>query len=252
MRTITPHSQATLQSLPWDSQHFGFPVASLDGPELGDAELLEWLHAARRGHVKLVYWAAAPGRVVSQPLLDEFGGLLVDRKITFQVDLRALGSDVRAVAACRITKHSRGEPSPAVVRLAVAAGVYSRFRLDPRIPRLSFERLYENWIVRSVHGELADMVLIAGRDSSAGDPAGLITISVNEGQGSIGLIAVDESARGRGIGRSLIHAAHRWLLRRQAQRVTVVTQLENVAACRLYESCGYQHADLRDRYHFWP
>jgi RimJ/RimL family protein N-acetyltransferase len=42
------------------------------------------------------------------------------------------------------------------------------------------------------------------------------------------------------------------LLERGASRVTVVTQLENQAACRLYTRCGYQHAEVRDRYHFWP
>jgi dTDP-4-amino-4,6-dideoxy-D-galactose acyltransferase len=31
----------------------------------------------------------------------------------------------------------------------------------------------------------------------------------------------------------------------------VVTQLDNVAACRLYEKCGYHLEKLENFYHFW-
>ena len=153
---------------------------------------------------------------------------------------------------CRIAEHPKSEPSFDVVRLAVAAGAYSRFRLDPRVPEESFQRLYEIWIVRSVLGELADAVFVADRGTDLDDPVGLITVSLTGGQGSIGLIAVDESARGQGVGSQMIHAAHRWLLGRGARNVEVVTQLDNHKACRLYEKCGYTHAELQHVYHFWP
>jgi len=201
--------------------------------------------------VTLVYWAADPACDVPQPILDEFGGRLVDRKATFQKTRLALGPERDALPSWRITEHPRTEPSVEVVRLAVTAGACSRFRLDPQIPRESFERLYERWIVRSILGELADVVLVAGHDNSASNPAGLITVCVTDGHGSIGLIAVDESARGQGIGTQLIQAAHRWLLGRGARRVTVVTQLDNQAACRLYEKCGFEQAELQHVYHFW-
>ena len=101
-------------------------------------------------------------------------------------------------------------------------------------------------------GELADAVLVAGGGTHRDDPVGLITVSLAGEQGSIGLIAVDESARGRGIGSRMIHAAHRWLLGHGARNVEVVTQLDNHKACRLYEKCGYIHAELQHVYHFWP
>jgi dTDP-4-amino-4,6-dideoxy-D-galactose acyltransferase len=253
MQTTSPHSRATLRSLPWDSQHFGFPVACLDQPELGVLELEDSLDCARREKIKLVYWAAAPGRAISQPVLDEFGGLLVDRKATFHVDLLAAPGPVsQPISSYRIRTHPPSAPTPTVVRLAMAAGTCSRFRRDRRIPGEYFEQLYENWIVRSVFGELADVVLIADRGTSVDDPVGLITISINDGQGSIGLLAVHESARGVGIGKLLIHSAHDWLLERGVRQASVVTQLENHAACRLYEKCAYRLAHLADRYHFWP
>jgi dTDP-4-amino-4,6-dideoxy-D-galactose acyltransferase len=252
MQTIYAHGKSALHSLEWDSRHFGFPVCRIDGPTLDEVELEETLRSARRAKVKMVYWSTDHGRAVSQAVLDEFAGLLVDRQVTYQHDLRPPEVEKYVPTTCLIREHPPTQPRPGVLRLAVAAGVCSRFRRDPRIPRNLFERLYEHWIIRSVSRELADVVLIGGIDASNGDPVGLITISLTDGQGSIGLVAVDENVRGKGIGSSLIHAAHSWLFGRGARRTTVVTQLENDEACRLYERRGYQPREFTDRYHFWP
>lgn len=242
----------TLEHLAWDSRHFGVRVARINAPDLVESELRQALISSRRTNNKLVYWATDPNRNVSQSILREFQGRLVDQKVTFRRNVRSVEPEGESSMGWRISEHPRSNPSFRVVRLAVAAGACSRFRLDPRIPEQSFERLYEIWIVRSVLGELADAVLVAGRGTDLDDPAGLITVSLAGGEGSIGLIAVDESARGQGVGSSLIQAAHRWLLGRDARTVKVVTQLDNRKACSLYEKCGYAHAELLHVYHFWP
>jgi dTDP-4-amino-4,6-dideoxy-D-galactose acyltransferase len=252
MPTAFIQAQDTLEPLPWDSQHFGFHVARIKEPGLGEHELRQALFFARRTKNRLVYWAANPRIEVPQSILGEFHGLLVDRKVTFRKTLPTSEPDSDSWMSCRIAEHPKSEPSFDVVRLAVSAGAYSRFRLDPRVHEESFRRLYETWILRSVLGELADAVLVAGRGSNLDDPVGLITVSLIGEQGSIGLIAVDESARGQGVGSQMIHAAHRWLLGRGARNVEVVTQLDNHKACRLYEKCGYTHAELQHVYHFWP
>jgi dTDP-4-amino-4,6-dideoxy-D-galactose acyltransferase len=242
----------TLEPLPWDSRHFGFHVARIKGPELAELELRQALISARRTNHKLIYWAADPRFKVPQSILGEFHGLLVDRKVTFRRTLRNVTPESESAMCRRISEHPKSEPAFDLVRLAVSAGAYSRFRLDPRIPKESFGRLYEIWINRSVLGDIADAVFVAARGTELDYPAGLITVSLTGREGSIGLIAVDESARGQGVGSHLIHAVHRWLLGRGARNVKVVTQLDNHKACRLYEKCGYSHAELQHVYHFWP
>ena len=102
-------------------------------------------------------------------------------------------------------------------------------------------------------GELADAVLVAGRGTDLDDPAGLITVSLAGGEGSIGLIAVDRiSTWTRGRMKLDPGCGTRWLLGRDARTVKVVTQLDNRKACSLYEKCGYAHAELLHVYHFWP
>jgi dTDP-4-amino-4,6-dideoxy-D-galactose acyltransferase len=98
--------------------------------------------------------------------------------------------------------------------------------------------------------ELCDMVLVVQEEGSK-IPLGMVTISIEGDVGQIGLIAVSERQRGRGLGRQLLEAADRWMLSQGAKTAQVVTQLQNVAACRLYENGGYQIEKIEYLYHFW-
>jgi len=243
---------AVLTPLAWDSAHFGCPVARLNAPGGDTTGVAGALGRARREGVALVYWQVEPNAVISPALLTEFGGRLVDRKATFAAELTALelGEAGASVVGVDVHEVPPGPASEALIALAVAAGEFSRFRVDPLIPRDRFVSLYAIWVERSVRRELADCVLVAAteeRDS----PLGFVTVAEAGGQATIGLIAVAAAARARGLGRLLMRAAHRWMAARGAVRASVVTQADNVGACHLYERCGYRLEELRPCYHFW-
>jgi dTDP-4-amino-4,6-dideoxy-D-galactose acyltransferase len=242
-------ASATTTHLDWDTNHFGFPVGRI-AAVIADEELEAALSQARTCGYRLLYWATAVDRTPTLRLLDEFGGRLVDRKVTFARSLSADDQPTKACAAA-ILPYQATKHSSELFALAVAAGAYSRFAIDPRIPREKFERLYEIWIERSMRGEIADAVLVA-RDSATGPIAGMITVKVTDGVGNIGLVAVAASHRGRGLGSQLMDAAHCWMISRGATKTTVVTQAVNSPACRLYERAGYAIEQAETLYHFWP
>jgi dTDP-4-amino-4,6-dideoxy-D-galactose acyltransferase len=138
---------------------------------------------------------------------------------------------------------------PELVELAIMAGEYSRFRTDPQFPPELFRKLYRAWIERSVRGEIADIVLVASADTAR--MAGMVTASLAGSQGSIGLFAVAADVRGRGIGRALLSAAHRWMRTLGGTHSQVVSQRANQPASRLYQRMDYTIASVRDVYHFW-
>jgi dTDP-4-amino-4,6-dideoxy-D-galactose acyltransferase len=238
---------AALAPLAWDTSHFGFPVARLVVP--GDdpvaARLL--LAQARRAGTALVYWYTDPAAAVPGGLLDEFTGLLVDRKVTFARDLSGGAAGVGEDGG--VWEYPPGPASEGLKALALAAGVSSRYRTDPLFPPDKFAGLYTTWAERSARHEIADAVFVSG-DGAA--PAGMVTLSESAGVGNVGLIAVAGAARGRGLGRLLMAVAHRWMAGRGAKRATVVTQLDNAAACGLYRRCGYRPHEVKHCYHFWP
>ncbi|MFN8857171.1 MAG: GNAT family N-acetyltransferase, partial [Planctomycetaceae bacterium] len=69
--------------------------------------------------------------------------------------------------------------------------------------------------------------------------------------GDIGLLAVDASCRGRGVGTGLVTRALAWMQEAGASESTVVTQQDNLAACRLYGQLGYLPSEVSALYHLW-
>ncbi|MEX0679211.1 MAG: GNAT family N-acetyltransferase [Pirellulales bacterium] len=256
--TTTLAAEPALARLDWECRHFGLPAAQLCDPDLNDVALAAALGRARREGVELLVWPARGGRDVPGELLEEFAGTLVDRKATFSRSLppAPAGDDSPPVCQFSMGAYTAKTPSAALYELAISAGIYSRFNVDPRIPAEKFAAMYRRWIERSVAGELADVVLVAslGDHEGAVDerPRGMITLSESSGVGSIGLIAVAAEVRGRGIAAALMHAAHGWMRARGAGEARVVTQLANLPACRLYERCGYRLSRVQHYYHFWP
>ncbi len=226
------------ESLEWDSNHFGYSVVRIIQPTLNEEELRCLLNHFRETGISLVYWGAEKDLPVSQQLLEEYSGAIVDHKTVFSADLRNLLSRPPAVISdsVEVAEYPEGSASDQLVALGLAAGVHSRFFRDSRISRGAASSLYTIWTERSARREIADVVFVARERATVDRLAGMVTCRLGCGVGSIGLIAVEESYRGKGVAGSLLAAAHHWMTDRGATHAEVVTQEENVAACRLYRA----------------
>ncbi|MFC4827352.1 ribosomal protein S18-alanine N-acetyltransferase [Agromyces aurantiacus] len=69
------------------------------------------------------------------------------------------------------------------------------------------------------------------------------------GQGDIQTIAVDAAARGRGIGRALMHALIDEARRRGATELFLEVRADNPVARTLYESLGFEQIGVRRGYY---
>jgi hypothetical protein len=144
--------------LDWESDHFGLLAAQITSADLSEAALARTLRLAREQGVELLVWATTQGRAAPSELLDGYGGKLVDRKATFSRTLEGLsdGEGSPRPSDFKIVFYSGADASVELIKLAIAAGGYSRFRIDPRLPHEKFRRMYGLWIARSVKKELAD------------------------------------------------------------------------------------------------
>ncbi len=239
----------TYKILDWDSVFFGFTVARILPKKLEAQELKTLLGAMKDQGVRLAYWAMDSADNVSNDASKSCKGFMADRKTTYAIDAHAMRKRLDlVVAGTGVDLFTDLLPTPELESLAIQAGLYSRFRLDPQIPEDRFEELYRLWIQKSVSGELAEKVFVI-RD--AGKIVGMTTVGEKDGRGDIGLLAVDNSVRGKSLGCTLVLAAQKWALGRGFQVAQVVTQGDNLPACRFYEKSGYHVDKVENIYHFW-
>jgi dTDP-4-amino-4,6-dideoxy-D-galactose acyltransferase len=236
-----------IEPLQWDSAHYGKPVGRLTARRLATAELARALEEAEGMGLWLLYWLTEASAVVEPSLLERFHGLKVSGQVRYTRTLTAK-DDVAAAAhpQFEVGLDESMTAGPELVRLGIAAGALSRFRTDPRLPPEKCDELYAIWIAKSVSKQMADEVLVARQE---GVPVGLVTLRLRKNGAEIGLVSTDALQRGRGVATALLRFAHTRLRARGIERLEVVTQAENVAACQLYERAGYTIAESGDYYH---
>ena len=105
-------------------------------------------------------------------------------------------------------------------------------------------------MTNSINRTFADEVFVY---KEANDIKGMITVKSKNDFADIGLISVDESMQGRGVGRMLIDATMNWLkFSTDINHLNVVTQLDNTNACRFYEKIGFVEMKREFIYHLRP
>ncbi|HWA26778.1 MAG TPA: GNAT family N-acetyltransferase [Lacunisphaera sp.] len=226
--------------LPWDSEFFGFRIGRVQGNRLTRESLrpvLDWAAAER---LRCAYFFADAEDAATLALAHEGGFRFVDLRVDLAMPLPA-GGALPAVADFRAAATS---DLPALQAISRVAHYDTRFFKDAGFPRERASDLYAEWIQRDfrVHHVF----------TLPGNP-GYVTCQVDPaaGAGRIGLIAVAEAQRGRGLGRALVQGALHWLAAQGCREARVATQASNVAAQRLYQALGFRTAETAATHHRW-
>ena len=192
-----------------------------------------------------IYWPA--NQEHNELDINKFGGLLVDLKTTYMIDFVSAALD-DFLSTDIVIPYSVSMQLQDLEALAIQSGQFSRFAIDPHLPREKFIMLYKIWMDRSLRREIANEVLVI---EEAGHVVGMVTLTEKEDRGNIGLIAVDASSRGKKYGETLVRAAQKWFIKNGYKIGQVVTQGNNISAGNLYKKCGYSVEKVEYYYHFW-
>lgn len=235
------------QILEWDSNFFGFAVARIIPKKISCEQLQNILIDLKKINVKLVYWATDSADTESHMAAKYLGGYLADEKITYSIDLKKIYEN-NILSPIKVEEYNQQIPNSELENLAIQSGMYSRYNLDPNFSKSQFEKLYRNWIINSTNKTISDAVLVIHEKNKI---VGMITLVEMAENGYIGLIAVDSSMRGKGLGKALVRSAISWFKVKGYDKIKVVTQTRNIAACNLYEKIGFSEKKVEYFYHFW-
>lgn len=234
-----------LEILEWDSSFFGYKIGKINAAEIEAEQLAEIINQAKNKGTRLIYLFADPDDHVSHNAAQLNGAKLVDQKITFHIKIDA---SVISATDIHIEQFELQYPTSQLINLSVQSGLYSRYKIDTEFKNNEFEKLYLAWIENSVNKKIADYTFVY---KEAGVELGFVTLKLRESYGEIGLIAVDESSRGKAIGRKLTSAVINLLYDKNISDLHVATQIENKDACNFYRKVGFTGIKTENIYHIW-
>ncbi|MBU1368088.1 MAG: GNAT family N-acetyltransferase [Bacteroidetes bacterium] len=224
-----------IDHLIWDSAFFGFPVGKILIENPFDFHEDEFKSAANS--FRLVYVFSG------KPIIGASFARLVDVKLTFQKALNASTTSKKLIFFDKKIHDKK-----ALLQLAWESGSYSRFKTDLHFDRKDYFRMYEIWVNKSLTSEQSFVMIEAVNN----ELLGFVTVDLNDSESaSIGLIAVDESCRGQGVGSNLMKQAECLAVQYGRKFLKVATQQENVLAAAFYNKKGYKVANQEYIYHFW-
>lgn len=243
----------------WDSQHFGYGVASInlvhsqqsEASNRRCARLLSDILAVLRSEKIRFVAARLPGDMIPTIHIFEDAGFRYHETMIWPV---APCSDAipRFPETVRLM---REEDLPGVMSIAATSqDQRTHFSSDSGFDRQQLNRLYEKWIQTSwTNGEPIAVVEHAGRI------AGYFNFKMDDAlSGALGysygemrLLALDGAARGQGLGRKLFHAAMSIMREMGGDYIHSSYASNNHLSARLHDISGFHSAYEEVTLHLW-
>ncbi len=233
---------------PWLAGIFGFDVYRVSAQEalapsgatLAPRVRLDLVNLSRRrafAYVKLdVRNVAALGA------FQDVGFRGVDTNVTFEKPL----APSRTPTTARHVRLAVPRDEGAVARVARDSFLFTRFHLDPHIPKDTADAVKEQWVRNFFRGKRGDALIVAENEDELVGFALLLDSAADVA--TVDLIATAGRARRKGLARAMMQFAEVHCAAAQAMRVG--TQVANVPSLRLYEGLGYRIVGAQYVLHF--
>jgi len=232
--------------LKWDSDFFGFQVGRSDNSEtLAPDQLLK---KAKDLGFKLIYLflekPVNPGFTNQACKFHEFN--LMEEKVIFIKEInRNSPLPSTNVSVCDQNEFSKYKER--FYELGVASGHYSRFLHDSHIPTSKFRELYRRWVDNGINNQSSNIIYSQNENSISG----FVTLDYEKSHTNIGLFAVSEEFRRKGIGQLLMKKIETLTSHRKLNKIQVTTQRQNKMACNFYQKLSFLEKTSFLTYHIW-
>lgn len=234
--------------MPWDSKFFGQEVFVLNTKSYTQSIKHKIDVALGQKKIDLMYFLCPSSDLDSIAFALKDGFKYVDERLTYLVTKFEFVSAI--LDGNYSIKRSTPEDITRLQLISAQSKWTTRYYNDEKFPRDRLQEFYSEWVKKSVSGDLDDMVF---HIEEAGTIVGFVTIKKNGSNlGSIGLITVAEEAQGKGLGIKLAAYAVNMLINNLGcAGVEVVTQKNNIPACRIYENLGFKVFNNSTWLHKW-
>ena len=233
--------------LKWDSRFFKKTIGRLNSREIDQAAFRAICSWARQNAMDCLYFLSRKKQLPFAPQQSEFFFYYLGRRVLLEKNPGAGTASHRSPGPFTI-RPVQPSDIDSLEKISRQAFRETRFFKDPHLPEKKCQQLYGTWIKKSCRG-MAERVLVAWGPQL---PVGFITCHLlGPGEGQIGLLAVSETHRGRGIGGALLSESFDYFKNNGVKRLKVVTQADNQSGLNLYLKMGFKKKNLAYWYHIW-
>jgi len=231
--------------LEWDSDFFGFPIAQLTQPVLSREMVPAVLDWCQEQSIRCLYFLADASSAETAEAAQSMGFSMVDVRVQLSLSNKEGTMNSAPPSGLRSVRDGDIE---ALQKIARGAHTDSRFFFDSRFDKEHAGNLFATWIAVDCGGRADKVLVVDGTDTRA---VGYISCYSKAGTNRIGLIGVANEFRGRNLGQALVAGGLGWFRSVGAETVSVITQMRNVAAQRLYQAAGFRTVNVMVWYHRW-
>lgn len=244
----------------WDTEHFGFPFASLsffvlchafERAEVADALLGEFDAWCARQRIRFVS-SKLPSLALSEiHAMERHGFVFIESSLYNMVSLHALEEHDPALPTLRVAG-----PDDAAVMVEYAKGAFAsqRFYADSNFDKAKADSLYERWILSGFASE--DMqTLVLDVD---GEPAAFMMYMPMDLREYFGfrtakweMAVVGPALRGKGIGTAFFRSLLQTHREQGFQRVDSILTLRNMPSLNLHNKLLFKGLSIEVTLHRW-
>lgn len=233
---------------PLDEARFGVRSARASHVTPGNFDQL--LAFCRDQQVSFLVARCQASDLAAAQMMERAGFLIMDTLVYFVRDLLKLPLPNHQPAVTLRAGRESDAPEVGTVATEAFRGYLGHYHADPRLARFQCDESYSSWAFRScVTREAADRVIVAEQE---GQIVGFLTLRLmREGEGEVLLNGVLPSWQRRGIYRSLLIEAMRWSTAHSCERLSISTQLPNIAPQKVWVRLGFEPSHAVYTFHKW-
>ncbi|GGG01075.1 hypothetical protein GCM10010912_52360 [Paenibacillus albidus] len=231
-----------ITKLEWDSNFFGYNIASLSEIDAKSLDLLD--SYIQKNKIDFVQTLCKIDDVSVINSLEEWGFHFADIKITCKMNIEKLTLNSEA----NLDFATNGDES-SIYSLASRSFIYSRYYGHDSIFKESkVNEMFGIWAIKSINGEFDDFCI---KVTDRNDTIGFITAKIKTCKvAAIGILAVDEKYRSKGVGAILLQSLFGYLKHKDVLEVEVSTQGRNIIAQNFYAKHGFKVKYMESWYYY--
>ena len=137
-----------------------------------------------------------------------------------------------------------------LLKLAVEAGSFSRFKIDKKIKAGLFFKMYSLWISKIIKDKKNTRIITAVTTAAnQNEVSGFLAYKNTGDNFKIEFISISKNWQGKGIGKALVKTMMQHAIEKNIHYINVETQEENIEACAFYTACGFTISEKMKIFH---